>query len=106
MQEEEKEYKDIDLSASKPTPEPQNQIAETKPDADYSSDATGLPGLVIKYSGGLIKTPKQANYLLLIFVVALLALSAYITYATMRVPQSSSQEIPKEIQDRIQRLGQ
>ncbi len=40
-------------------------------------DASGMVRRVMKYSGGLIKTKEQANYILLAFIVIAMGLSFY-----------------------------
>ena len=46
------------------------------------SDTPKMIGLVMKYSGGLIKEEKQARYVLLGLVVLMLSLSAYFFFGS------------------------
>ncbi|MEI7765353.1 MAG: hypothetical protein WCI93_02085 [bacterium] len=55
-----------------------NNITQKKIENPEISDASGIVGLLIKYSGGAIKNKEQANYLLLSFVVIVFLISGYL----------------------------
>ena len=56
-------------------------------------------GWIMKYSGGLIKDEVQANYVLISFSVAMIALSLYLVFGSSEgSKQPVSDKIPTSIQ--------
>lgn len=61
-----------------------------RPSQSFQTPTPKIVEWVIKYSGGLIKDEKQANYILIGFVVLVVIISLMVIFT------SSSQELPPE----------
>lgn len=46
----------------------------------FKSDSPKMIQWVIKYSGGIVKNDKQANFVLIIFVIVMVALSLFVLF--------------------------
>ena len=97
----------IDLSKmlNNPEKEPKEEKVseqEFAPEPVFSPKTSKMVKWLIKYSGGLIKSEKIANCILLIFAVIIFAVSLFLFYSQLvpkKVDQSSSEFIDPIQQD-------
>jgi len=80
MDQNNKNNEGIDLSGAFKDSGTSAGFQEQGADLSYYPETSKLAQLVIKYSGGLVKDEKQANYVLLGFAVAVFVISLFLIF--------------------------